>query len=1036
MSTELAIVIKASALTGAASSAVQALGGSLDKLGRTGSVATTKLGREYSLLTRRAQALNTKLFDVSAFAASKRINQRLGESYQDARDKANGLYQSLSQAKKFAAESQSALAAFRRELAGQTGKATDAQSLKLKLLGDQAKGAQSDVGRLTAEFRLTSSRVKELDTRLNESRLSLQTQREQLQKNGIATSQLSAHKSQLIKQLEQEQSRIQSLGKTYAALEKNQARSQAVQLKRTAHKEQGSALNSEAVGALAAAGSIILPVKQAMAFESAMANVKKVVTFDTPQQFKEMGSDIMEMTRTIPLAGTEIASLYAQGGQAGIARENLKGFAIDAAKMGVAFDMAASEAGTAMAGMSNVLKIPIGMMGQYGDVINHLADNANSNARDIVNVLTRVGSATTQLGLSKESAAALSSTFLSMNKPPELAAQAIQGLTQTLSLAKVGEFDGELKKLGLTTKGFAAAMDKDAQGALTDFLGRVKQLPKNEQYPFLIEMFGKNYADDVQLITNNMEEYNRQLKAVSDTNASGDPLYKGSMSREFENQSATTDNQFKLFKNGLAEVGKTVGDQVLPAFNALLKDTLIPLSHTIADYMKQNPELAKGLVTVAVALAGFKAGGFAVRYMLHGLSGLSLGTHIRFLAFAKAILQGKGALQALRLGLGLSSRSLIRQGGMLGTVARGFAHVSRFAKSAAGKGLSALSRGFASVSTFAVKAASAVKKFAGTKLGKGAAKGLGAAAGAYGLYDTWKNDKNAGEKNQTTGQKVASYAQGAMSGAAIGAMFGPIGAAVGAALGLIYTLVVRNWDAIKTYISGKIDQIKSYLGMQWEAITQHPAKALAKVGETILNWSPVGLFYKAFAAVMNYFGAELPATFTGFGSMIMQGLLNGISSMFDTVVGKIKSLGTSMSDAFTSNPKIEVRSPSRAFKRYGSFITEGLGIGIEKGAARPLSSIGSVATNLQQRFKKRAGQLQSTMTARMQYNAAELTQSRTAASAAGGANGGGYVIHYSPQISVPSGNTEQVKDALRLSQREFEAMFERMTSGNARRSYS
>ena len=46
-----------------------------------------------------------------------------------------------------------------------------------------------------------------------------------------------------------------------------------------------------------------------------------------------------------------------------------------------------------------------------------------------------------------------------MNKPPELAAQAINGMMQTLSLAKVGEFDDELKKLGLTTKGFAQAVE-------------------------------------------------------------------------------------------------------------------------------------------------------------------------------------------------------------------------------------------------------------------------------------------------------------------------------------------------------------------------------------------------------------------------------------------------------------------------------------------------------------------------------------------------------------------------------------------------
>lgn len=641
-----------------------------------------------------------------------------------------------------------------------------------------------------------------------------------------------------------------------------------------------------------------------------------------------------------------------------------------------------------------------------------MADNANSNSRDIVNVLTRVGAATKQFGLSDNFAVGLSSTYLSMNKSPELAAQAINGMMQTMSLAKVGEFDSELKKLGLTTKGFGQAVDKNADAALQDLLARVAKLPQKEQYPFLISMFGKNYADDIMLITSRTDELNRQVGLLSETGKDGKPLFDGSMTREFNNQSSTTKSQMALFKNGMLELAITVGNQLLPPLNDLLKNTIIPLGHEFADFMKQHPGFAKGLVTIVAALAGFKVGGLAVRGILHGLNVLTLGSHFRILAFAKAILQGKGALQALRLGLGLSSRSLLRQRSLLGSLARGFQHVSRFAQGAGG----------------------AIKKFAGTKLGKVAGKGLGAAAGAYGLYDIYKKDKNAGAKNQTTGQKVASYAQGAMSGAAIGMMFGPVGAAVGAAMGLAYTAVVRNWDAIKTYISNKIDQVKSYLGTQWNAITQHPAQALLKISAIILNWSPIGLFYKAFAAVMGYLGVELPATFTGFGSNIIQGLLNGISSMYDAVVGKIRALGTAISNAFTSNPKIEVRSPSRAFKRYGGFITEGLGIGIAKGAPRPIKAIGAFADNLQQRFKNRAGELSTSLSARMQANAAELAQAR-AQQAQSSTGAGSYIIHYSPQISAPNGNVEQIKDALRLSQREFETMFERMVANNARRAY-
>lgn len=130
----------------------------------------------------------------------------------------------------------------------------------------------------------------------------------------------------------------------------------------------------------AATTSMLAIAQPAIKFESAMADVKKVVNFDSPAQFKEMEQDILRLTRTIPMASEEIAAIVAAGGQAGIARENLLGYAEDVAKMGVAFDMAAGDAGTAMATMANVLGKPISEMAKFGDAINHLSDNANAKA--------------------------------------------------------------------------------------------------------------------------------------------------------------------------------------------------------------------------------------------------------------------------------------------------------------------------------------------------------------------------------------------------------------------------------------------------------------------------------------------------------------------------------------------------------------------------------------------------------------------------------------------------------------------------------
>ena len=368
-----------------------------------------------------------------------------------------------------------------------------------------------------------------------------------------------------------------------------------------------ASLGTLASSATAVAGTIRGLADPAIKFESAMADVKKVVNFDTPEQFKEMGNDILKLTRTIPMAGEEIAAIVAAGGQSGVARENLLGYAKDAATMGVAFDMAAGDAGEAMATMANVLGKPITEMAQFGDVINHLSDNANSKAKDIVNVITRVGSDTRMLGLSEKQAAALGSTFLSMGKAPELAAQAVKGMSSAFLQLKAGAHEKELKQLGFTTKSFAAAMNKDAQGAISSFIEKVKKMPKDKQYPLLAKVFGKQYADDVLLLAQNTGEYNRQLGLLQETDANGNLKYIGSMQREFENRSNTTENKLTKLKNSLTEIAEKIGEAFLPVLTSFVEN-ITPVIYSITEWVDTNPQLMEWVLTIGGGIGAVVGG--------------------------------------------------------------------------------------------------------------------------------------------------------------------------------------------------------------------------------------------------------------------------------------------------------------------------------------------------------------------------------------------------------------------------------------------
>lgn len=146
------------------------------------------------------------------------------------------------------------------------------------------------------------------------------------------------------------------------------------------------------IGMARGIGSDLMETSQAaIDFESSMADVKKVVDFDTPQQFKEMGNDILEMTKTIPMAAQDLAQIVAAGGQSGIAREDLTGFAESAAKMGVAFDISAGQAGDMMAKWRTAFKMNQTEVVDLADKINYLGNTTAASAPLISDVVTRIG---------------------------------------------------------------------------------------------------------------------------------------------------------------------------------------------------------------------------------------------------------------------------------------------------------------------------------------------------------------------------------------------------------------------------------------------------------------------------------------------------------------------------------------------------------------------------------------------------------------------------------------------------------------------
>ncbi|MFV0662779.1 phage tail tape measure protein [Denitromonas sp.] len=153
--------------------------------------------------------------------------------------------------------------------------------------------------------------------------------------------------------------------------------------------------------------------------------------------------------------------------------------------------------------------------------------------------------------------------------------------------------------------------------------------------------------------------------------------------------------------------------------------------------------------------------------------------------------------------------------------------------------------------------------------------------------------------------------------------------AIAAAAYLIYTY----WEPIKAFFSGVWNEIKAAF-----------SGGLLGIAGLILNWSPVGLFYKAFAGVMGYFGIELPGKFTEFGGMLLDGLVNGITGALGRAKDAVMGVGDSVIGWFKE--KLDIHSPSRVFAELGGYTMEGLALGLEGGASGPLKTLAKTARSL------------------------------------------------------------------------------------------
>ncbi|HIA7996861.1 TPA: phage tail tape measure protein [Escherichia coli] len=377
----------------------------------------------------------------------------------------------------------------------------------------------------------------------------------------------------------------------------------------------------------------------------------------------------------------------------------------------------------------------------------------------------------------------------------------------------------------------------------------------------------------------------------------------------------------------------TLGDQLAPSFISLTQD-LLPLIQGTKHWVATHPQFVSGAFKLISALLAIKI----------ATIGLKLGLNLLISPFVNvwktAVLLRTNWLR-LTLALG--------EGGKLRWLVTGFGAVARGARTLGGVLSGGLVRG--------IMIAGRAVLWIGRALMMNPI-GLvitAVAAAAYLIYRNW------GAVSGWFKQRWADIQEafnGGIAGAGkllinwspAGLLYKAFAAALkyfGVALPAKFTDfgghlidglingIKNKWGSLKSSVTGMGDSISSWFKQCWADIQEAFNGGIVGTGKLLINWSPAGLLYKAFAAAMKYLGVDLPAKFTDFGGHLVDGLINGIKNKWESLKSSVTGMGDSISGWFSE--KLGIHSPSRVFMVFGDNIAQGAAIGLQR--TTPLAAL-------------------------------------------------------------------------------------------------
>lgn len=486
---------------------------------------------------------------------------------------------------------------------------------KVEDLQHALKTATSGQDKLKAELLKAVQSMHKANDALSRQKEALAAVEKQAGTTGKSIKDLQAQNEDLEKSIEKQ---IQ-LQKDLEKAEARKAKVESLQDKSNDLMLSGAGKVAGAVGMVTA--TLAKPVNDAISLENAQAELGK---------FSEKAQEVMELNKNLArnyaVSIEDMVELQTNAMQSAIVDPNdlegIKKYTEVASQAAIAIGMTGDEVGTAFATIQGQIAGNLDDTIKAFDLINQISNTTAAGGKDVIEVLSRTGGAVASLtSLATPQVVALAGAFTAASTSAEVAATAQASFINSL-MAGAGATGTQklgFEALGIVPEKLAKAMVSGsdvAVKAMQEVFAKINALADEDKSVVIGQIFGNEAGlkKAVATLAKQSDLFNVPIQL-----SFNEDEYNGSMFKEYETRSKTTENELKLLQNRIQILSASIGATLLPVINEITKKIEMQVD-PIINWVEANQETVK---SIGLVIAGF-AGIIAVVGALQIALGLAL----------------------------------------------------------------------------------------------------------------------------------------------------------------------------------------------------------------------------------------------------------------------------------------------------------------------------------------------------------------------------------------------------------------------------